>query len=496
MRMQRGSWGWILGGVVAVGAHGAAAQVRPGAETPRATETTATVPRPTLPTTTLQPSRYFSVEALEIAIDPATYVLGPHDVLAFMLQLGEMRLERLPVLPEGVVLVPGVGPVPAAGRTLQEFRETLRRALAQRYRDFEVHCYLAEARQFRVSVIGEVREPGSLVARSYERVSEVIERAGGFTDAASRRTIELRDALGNVQAQVDLDAYYRRGEVGANPRLAAGQVVFVPVKRRAVEVSGAVAKPGSYELLPGESLRALLDVAGGPLPQAALASVSVDRIDALGGVRVEVVDLTTQATSAVDVVRVTVPSTLLGKGRVFVTLPDGRRETLYLSAGETVRTLVPRVIQIDPNASRRDATLVSYDSTGARRERRFDMARVLAGQDDAPVHDGDAFALPPVPDQVYVSGLVARPGRFTYRADWAVNEYIGEAGGTAPGGNRDHVTIVAADGETRSAERNSSVGRGETIHVNRSTSSKFAMALGIITSVSALVVSVVALLDN
>jgi protein involved in polysaccharide export with SLBB domain len=440
-----------------------------------------------------RPSRFYSPDALEGAIDPATYVLGPSDILALMLMLGEVKLERLPVLPEGVVLVPGVGAIPAAGRSLDEFRQELRHQLSQHYKDFELYCYLAEARQFRVHVTGEVREPGTLVARAYERVSQIIERAGGFTANASRRHVELRDGLGNLVMPVDLDAYYLRGQLAANPVMQPGQVIFVPARRLDVEITGAVALPGMYERLPGETLRDLLQLAGGPMPQADLTRVSVDRIDAQGHVQVQEVDLATANPVVGDAVRVSVLSSLLGQRRVFVTLPPNRRETLYLSAEETLRSLLPRVMQLEPNAALDEAELVSRDSTGAQEERRVDVTRVLAGEMDYPLHDGDVFSVPSVKDYVYVSGLVGRPGRYPYQAAWRVGDYLGEAGGTATGGNRDHVTILSDGGRPRSGDRASVVEQGETIHVNRSTSSKVASALSIVTTVSAFVISIVAL---
>ena len=480
------------------GATASRGQTRAVPGTPRA-ETPAETPAEgrslPAPTNEMQPrpSRYFSAEALEVAVDPTQYVLGPHDVLAFMLLIGEMRLERLPVLPEGVVLVPGVGAIPAAGRTLQEFRVALEKALKQRYRNFEVFCYLAESRQFRVHVMGEVREPGTLVARSYERVAEVIERAGGFTPNASRRNIELRDPKGAPTVHADLDAYYLRGELAANPLLAPGHIVFVPARKRRVEVVGAVAVPGIYEPLAGESVRALIDLAGGPAPQADLSHVSVDRIDAEGRLQVAVVDLTASTPVVEDLVRVSVHSALLGQRRVFIVLPDGRRETLYLADTETLRSLVGRVTLLDPVVALAEARLVTHDSTGATSETTVDVARVLRGEQDATLHDGDAFSIPAVRDYVYVTGMVARPGRFAYRADWSVGDYLGEAGGASPGGNRDRVSVFGRAGGTRGADRASSVERGETVHVNRSTSSKLANALGIVTSLSALVISVVAL---
>jgi hypothetical protein len=150
-------------------------------------------------------------------------------------------------------------------------------------------------------------------------------------------------------------------------------------------------------------------------------------------------------------------------------------------------------MQLDPSAALDAARLVSHDSTGATVTQEVDVTEVLAGERDYPLQDGDVFSVPVVKDYVYVSGLVARPGRFPYQAAWRVGDYLGEAGGTAATGNRDHVTILDPSGQARSGERNSGVERGETIHVNRSTAAKVASGLSIVTTISAFVISIVAL---
>ena len=101
------------------------------------------------------PARYMSPDLVETVVDPETYILGPQDILAVQIILGETRHEQLPVRPEGVVLVPNIGAVKAAGSTLAVFRKRLHAAVAERYRSFELNCYLARARQFRVDVTGE-----------------------------------------------------------------------------------------------------------------------------------------------------------------------------------------------------------------------------------------------------------------------------------------------------------------------------------------------------
>lgn len=486
-----------LAPVVAVAALACAGLWAPGAAQtlPQAPPATAPAqPQEELPTT-LQPERvrFTSPEALEAAIDPATYILGPQDVLAVMIRAGDVRVERLPVLPDGTVLLPNLGSLPAAGRTLEQFGADLHRLLSRTYRNFQLECHLALPRQIRVFVTGEVREPGTVVARAYERVSDAIERAGGFTETASHRTIELRSVAGDATVRVDLDAYYLRGELVANPALGATQVVFVPARRLHADILGEVARPGTYEPLVGESLRDLLDLAGGPTPRADLSQVGVDTIDSTGTLQVQLYDLRHDSPPAANVVRVSVLSSLLGKPRAFAILPDGRRVTLYLSPSETLRDLVHRVAQLQPEANLQEARLVTRDAAGKVQEQRVDVARVLAGEGDQPLQDGDVLSLPPVKDYVYVSGYVARPGRYPYRADWTVGDYLGEAGGTAGTGNRDRSTILGADGGKHGANRESRVERGDTIHVNRSTSSTLASALSIVTNVSALVISVVAL---
>jgi protein involved in polysaccharide export with SLBB domain len=436
--------------------------------------------------------RFTSPEALEAAIDPATYVLGPQDLLAVMIRAGEVRVEHLAVLPDGAVLLPNVGSLPAAGRTLEQFGDDLHRLLSRSYRNFELECHLALPRQIRVFVTGEVREPGTIVARAYERVSDAIERAGGFTETASHRTIELR-GVADAPVVVDLDAYYLRGELPANPPLGATQVVFVPARRRQAEILGEVARPGTYEPKQAESLRELLDLAGGPTPRADLSQVSVDTIDSTGTLQVHLYDLHHDSPPAGNVVRVSVLSSLLGKRRAFAILPDGKRLALYLSPSETLHDLVHRVGQLQPEADLQEARLVTRDSTGNVQEHTVDVARVLAGEEDRPLQDGDVLSLPAVKDYVYVSGYVARPGRYPYRADWTVGDYLGEAGGTAGAGNRDRSTILGANGGEHGADRSGRVERGDTIHINRSTSSTLAAALSIVTNVSALVISVVAL---
>jgi hypothetical protein len=69
------------------------------APTARDPQPAATPATPGLTEAETRSLRFLTPELLETPIDPDTYVLGPQDVLAVMMLIGEMRHEQLPVLP-------------------------------------------------------------------------------------------------------------------------------------------------------------------------------------------------------------------------------------------------------------------------------------------------------------------------------------------------------------------------------------------------------------
>jgi protein involved in polysaccharide export with SLBB domain len=495
---QRAAIAWALAVAATVATPAAAQTSRADLDRALGRDTAAGAPAvpqktPAVDEETRARARFFSPELLDASVDAQTYVLGAGDLLAIALVVGETRSEVLPVLPEGVVMIPNVGPVPAAGRTVAEFRTALQTAVARRYRDFELHCYLARPRQFRVWVTGEVRDPGMVAARAYERVSDVVDRAGGLLATASRREIELCDANGAVRERVDLAAFLSRGDARANPRLADGQIVRVPARRRAVEIEGAVAAPGTYEPRRGEALRDLLALAGGPLPTADTRHVTVEHTDAQGAVRITTYDLDADTPETEDATRVSILEAGLGRRRAFVMGPAGETTAYPLADGETLAGLARRAAALGPDADVRRAELSTHDADGRQLQVPVDLVAALDGRDDRVVQDGDVLSVPPVKEYVYVSGYVTRPGRYAYRGDWTIGDYVGEAGGPTAGGSRDRAVIVGTDGDKRKGDRRSAVQRGETIYLDRSLGGKASSTLGLLANLSALIISIVAL---
>src|SRR5438445_6134682 len=215
---------------------------------------------------------------------PPDYRLGPGDVTVLILT-GDVELAyTLQVTREGFILIPQVGQVFVANLTLDQLRDVLYTRLGRVYSGvrrsnpttrFDVS--VANVRTNQVYVVGEVTQPGAYQISSLGTVLTALYAAGGLTERADMRAVEVR-RLSKTVASVDLYDYLLRGDTRSDIRLETGDVVFVPVHGTRVQISGAVRRPAIYELKSGETLSELIRAAGEFSPNAALQRIAVHRI--------------------------------------------------------------------------------------------------------------------------------------------------------------------------------------------------------------------------
>ena len=215
---------------------------------------------------------------------PADYKLGPGDNLVLILT-GDVELAHtLAVTREGFILIPQVGQVFVSNLTLEQLRGVLYDRLGRVYSGvrrnnattrFDIS--VANVRANQIYVVGEVSQPGAYQISSLGTVLTALYAAGGVTERANLRSVEVRRGDKPV-ATLDLYDYLLRGDVQADVRLQTGDVVFVPVHGIRAEISGAVTRPAIYELRTGETLADLLSAAGGFRPNAQFKRIAVHRL--------------------------------------------------------------------------------------------------------------------------------------------------------------------------------------------------------------------------
>ncbi len=222
--------------------------------------------------------------AMEGAIDPAAYVIGPGDVFTFSVS-GIMPANYiLSVTPDGHLTLPNALAVRVAGMTLEKARAEVVRSLKAQYRNVEVGVALVQPRQFFVHVAGAVPLPGRYLTSAVSRVSEVLELAFADTTNWPVANTRFQPSLRNItlvrkdgSQAVDLRRYLATGDPEYNPYLQDGDVISVPAYRPEVEsvfIDGDVPNPGGYDYRPGDTVEDLLAIgmgnAGGPTRSVAV----------------------------------------------------------------------------------------------------------------------------------------------------------------------------------------------------------------------------------
>src|SRR5438067_7651508 len=216
---------------------------------------------------------------------PADYKLGPGDRLVLILT-GDVELAyTLQVTREGFILIPQVGQLYVSNLSLDHLRDVLYTRLGRVYSGvrrsanattrFDIS--VANVRANQVYVVGEVAQPGAYQISSLGTVLTALYAAGGVTERANLRAVEVRRSDKPV-ATLDLYDYLLRGDTHDDIRLQTGDVVFVPIHGVRCQVSGAVVRPAVYELKSGETLSDLLKAAGGFQPNADMRRVAVHRL--------------------------------------------------------------------------------------------------------------------------------------------------------------------------------------------------------------------------
>jgi polysaccharide export outer membrane protein len=158
------------------------------------------------------------------------YRIGPEDVLQISVWKNEAVSKLVPVRPDGVVSLPLVHDVRAAGLTPMELRDILMKKLTDFMPNPEVSVIVTEVRSFKVSVIGEVQKPARYDLKAETTVLEVLALAGGFNEFAARNRIVVLRKDGKTMKRVPFNysKVIAAGGESENFYLRSGDIVLVP----------------------------------------------------------------------------------------------------------------------------------------------------------------------------------------------------------------------------------------------------------------------------
>jgi len=442
--------------------------------------------------------------ALRGPVDDTIYIVGPGDRFTITVWGAAVAASQVTVAPDGHLVIPGVASIPVSGLTLADARGLIAEELGSVYRNVEFSISLTGLRRVRVNVLGEVEEPGAYVATALETASDLIARAGGLLETASRRNIVVTRGSGGT-ARVDLTRYLNAGDVSADAPILDGDVIYVPHMLQYVHVMGAVARPGRYEFVEDESARALLELAGGLGRAAVPDSAELRRFIDDRTTRPVSLDLTDARDLAVRIEpgdQLYVPARSDWREARFVriegevTLPgyygindnvDRVSDIVERAGGPTGRASLHDALIIrlrpddepDPELERLQdipvdqmtETEYAYLKTRYRQDMRsvvVDFEALLGGEEteDPLLKHNDRIIFPKARRTVLVSGQVMMPGHVRYESGERFRHYIELAGGFTDDANRGRVRVIRdGTGHQVSARRAREIFPGDEIWV-------------------------------
>jgi len=218
----------------------------------------------------------------------AEYRLGPGDLIEVGVFGVEEFRHTIRISASGVVKLPLIDPVNAAGMTAAQLEEKLGEMLGTEViKNPQVSVFVKEYRSQPVYVLGAVRSPGQYQITTQMRIVDAIAMAGGAQPTAGDdATIQRPLADGGEQTiTVDLAKILETGDLSRNVVIQGGDVINV--KQRPVEmvyVVGEVNRAGAFQKTPKQELRVTqaLAAAGGPMKTASLSKGILVRYNEAG----------------------------------------------------------------------------------------------------------------------------------------------------------------------------------------------------------------------
>ena len=213
---------------------------------------------------------------------PSDYRIGPGDLIEIQLFGQRNDSFSLGISREGMIRFPGIGPIHAfeKGTSFLELKNHLKEKIQEHLGEgVQSAITLGAFRSMRIFLLGEVRKQGAYTVSALSTTINALLSCGGIKETGSLRNIQLKRG-GKIISTLDLYDLLLHGDTSADHSLQPGDVIFVPVVEKQISISGAVRRPAKFEIRGGETLKDVLELAGGVEGRAYLSNIRLERLGA------------------------------------------------------------------------------------------------------------------------------------------------------------------------------------------------------------------------
>jgi protein involved in polysaccharide export with SLBB domain len=419
----------------------------------------------------------------------SSYVLDFGDTLEIQLIGQQNSIDKMPIKRDGSVNVPEIGKLFVSGLTLEAANEMIKSRVSNAYIGIEAFVSLVNIRDIQVLITGNAYNPGIYTLNGNSNVLHALSMAGGIDENGSYRQIQLI-RNDKVISSIDLYDIFIYGKSGFGQRLRSGDSILIKPSNKQINLTGAIKRPGSYELLPDETFLDLFNFGNG---FADSADINTLRIERLNKANVDLI-IVKNANDLVNFNPVSGDSLNVRKyerKRVSISGAIKTPGTYIITEGETLSSLInkaegykddaypfgsilnnieARIINekateklykayIQKLITKGDALFASESlpfileelkqaTITGRVMAEFDLDVIKANPNlDTKLDDGDEIIIPTITQQVYIFGEVNNAGATRYQAGNKLNEYLINTGGLLQSADKSNIFIVHPNGE-------------------------------------------------
>jgi polysaccharide export outer membrane protein len=150
-------------------------------------------------------------------VRPDSYIIGAEDVLTVFVWKEPDMTKTVPVRPDGMISLPLIGEIKAAGYTPVQLQDVLAESMKKMISDPQVTVVVEKIGSLNFNIVGEVNHPGYFPLTRRMTVLDAIAMAGGFKDfAKSKKVYILRTAANGTQERLPFN--YKAVIKGQNPQ--------------------------------------------------------------------------------------------------------------------------------------------------------------------------------------------------------------------------------------------------------------------------------------
>jgi len=388
-----------------------------------------------------------------LAIPGTDYLIGPGDQLLIRFGGSGIDAEYSTIVDkQGYIALPQIGVIPLSGVKFGHVESIIKKEAQKYIQGINLSASLTRLRSLEVYVVGAVENPGLHIVPTFSTILDGLIAADGIKKTGTLRNIKLY-RNDKVKKIFDIYDLLLKGNKNSDKMLQNRDVIFVPGIGQTAAVAGALNNEAIFEIKKQTSVKDLVAMAGGMLPQAMDSKIDLRRFDK--NKEFIVIDLNSKSIDQWNKI-VVQNGDLIEFGVSKLLLHDIVRiqghvwdpDIFQFKPGMKLSDVLTSRKILKPDALTKFALIHRYDKVSTMTSAiRFPLAEVFNGTYDESLQPSDNIEVLSKKDfgmdqKFTISGSVWKEGQFEFRPGLRLKDALALSGGIKFGARTNRIEVA------------------------------------------------------